>query len=123
MAYIKKDKWLIAAHKELARHNKNAIQRVIPHTKVKRKPLTLRWVFKIKHNGIYKARLVARGFRQIKDLDFHKVYAVVTKPISFKIFIAITVSKGWLLYHVNIITAFLYAELKEPIEIELPKGM
>ncbi|KAJ5462264.1 hypothetical protein N7530_010469 [Penicillium desertorum] len=124
MACIERDKWLIAAHKELARHNKNGTWKIIPRTKAKgRKPLTLRWVFKIKYDGTYKARLVARGFRQIKDLDYHEVYAVVAKPMSFKIFTAIAASKGWLLHHVDIMTAFLYAELKEPIEIELPEGM
>ena len=32
---------------------------------------------KIKHDGTYKARLIARGFRKIKDLDFYEVYAVI----------------------------------------------
>lgn len=30
---------------------------------------------KIKHDGTYKARLIARGSRKIKDLDFYEVYA------------------------------------------------
>ncbi|KAJ5124616.1 Reverse transcriptase RNA-dependent DNA polymerase [Penicillium bovifimosum] len=120
---VEKDKWLVAAHKELARHNLNGTWRLLPRTKAKgRKPLTLRWVFKIKHDGTYKARLVARGFRQIKDQDFHEVYAVVAKPMSFKLFVAIAASKGWPIHHVDITTAFLYAELKEPIEIKLPEG-
>lgn len=124
MICVEKDKWLTAAYKELTRQIKNGTQRRIPRSSAKnrRKPLSLRWVFKIKYDGTYKARLVARGFRQIKDLDFYEVYTIVAKPISFKIFVAITAAKGWPIHHVDIVTAFLYAELKEPIEIELPKG-
>lgn len=125
MKCVEKDKWLVAAHKELARQIKNGTWRRIPRSKATkgRRPLTLRWVFKIKYDGTYKARLVARGFRQIKDLDFHEVYAVVAKPMSFKIFAAVAVSMGWPIHHVDIMTAFLYAKLKELIEIELPEGL
>jgi hypothetical protein len=121
MSCVEKDKWLVAAHKELHRHLVNGTWRVMSRTKSKKKPLTLRWVFKVKHDGTYKARLVARGFRQVKDLDFYEVYAVVAKPMSFKVFAAVAAAKGWYLHHVDIVTAFLYAELKEPIEIELPE--
>ncbi|KAG0156253.1 hypothetical protein PDIDSM_3430 [Penicillium digitatum] len=94
MSCVEKDKWLVAAHKELHRHLINGTWKVMPRSKSKMKPLTLRWVFKIKHDGTYKARLVARGFRQIKDLDFYEVYAVVAKPMSFKIFTAIAATKA-----------------------------
>jgi len=30
------------------------------------RPLDVKWVFTIKDNGIYKVRLVVKGFRQIK---------------------------------------------------------
>jgi hypothetical protein len=121
MSCLEKEKWQVAAHKELHRQIINGTWRIIDRPKRGRKPLTLRWVFKVKHDGTYKARLMARGFRQIKDLDFHEIYAVVAKPMSFKIFTAIAAAKGWFLHHVDIMTAFLYAELKEPIEIELPE--
>ncbi|OQD94305.1 hypothetical protein PENVUL_c145G09383 [Penicillium vulpinum] len=42
--------------------------------------------------------------------------------MSFKIFVAIAAAEGWFLHYIDIMTAFLYAELKEPIEIELPEG-
>lgn len=51
------------------------------------------------------------------------MYAVVAKPMSFKIFAAIAAAMGWPIHHVDIMNAFLYAELKEPIEIELPEGL
>ncbi|KAJ5867219.1 hypothetical protein N7534_001772 [Penicillium rubens] len=67
------------------------------------------------------------GFMTFKHpdqlLDFREVYDIVAKPMSFEIFTAIAAAKGWFLHHVDIRTAFLYAELKEPIEIELPEGL
>ena len=85
-----------------------------------KKPLTLRWVFDIKKDdGRYKARLVVRGFNQIKNVDFHEVYAVVAKPMSFKVFCAIAAALGWELNHFDIKIAFLNVDIKESIFIEL----
>ena len=55
MACIEKEKCLAAAHKELARQIKNGTWRRIPRAKATRgrRPLTLRWVFKIKHDGTH----------------------------------------------------------------------
>jgi hypothetical protein len=34
------------------------------------RPLPLKWVFKIKHDGTYKSRLVIKGFRQQAGRDY-----------------------------------------------------
>ncbi|KGO51188.1 Reverse transcriptase, RNA-dependent DNA polymerase [Penicillium expansum] len=122
---VEREKWLEAAHKELAAQIKNGTWRAVDRksNKTNRKPLTLRWVFNIKKDdGRYKARLVARGFNQIKDVDFHEVYAVVAKPMSFKVFCAIAAALNWFLHHLDIKTAFLNADIKEAIYIELPEN-
>lgn len=77
-----KDKWLIAAKKELSHHVKNGTWRPVEHTG--QRLLTLRWVFKIKHEGTYKARLVVRGFRQLPGVDYKQVYAVVANQCPSK---------------------------------------
>ena len=56
-------KWRAAIHKELSHHNGNGTWRTVDKPKNQRL-LTLKWVFKIKVDGTYKARLVVRGFRQ-----------------------------------------------------------
>ncbi|KAJ6179008.1 Reverse transcriptase RNA-dependent DNA polymerase, partial [Penicillium mononematosum] len=92
------DKWFAAAQKELQSHLQNGSWKIVDRdaNKTKRKPLTLRWVFDIKKDdGRYKARLVARGFNQVKDVDFHEVYSFVAKPMSCKIFCAIAAALGW----------------------------
>ena len=40
---VEKDKWLVAAHKELDLHLINGTWKVMPRSKSKKKPLTLRW--------------------------------------------------------------------------------
>jgi hypothetical protein len=87
-------------------------------------PLPVRWVFKIKQDGTYKSRLVAKGFRQRagKDYQIHEVYAAVAKSMSFKVFIALAARFGWVLYSLDIVVAFLNADLKEEIHIQLPEG-
>jgi Reverse transcriptase (RNA-dependent DNA polymerase). len=119
-----RDKWLSATQKELQPHLQNGTWKIVDRdaNKTKTEPLILRWVFDIKKDdGRYKARLVARGFNQVKDVDFHEVYAVVAKPMSFKIFCAISAALGWELHHFDIKTAFLNADIKESI-IELPEN-
>ncbi|KAG0156200.1 hypothetical protein PDIDSM_3377 [Penicillium digitatum] len=80
MSCVEKDKWLVAAHKELHRHLVNGTWRVMSRTKSKKKPLTLRWVFKVKHDGTYKARLFARGFVKIPTADM--AADGLTKPLA-----------------------------------------
>ncbi|KAJ9481429.1 hypothetical protein VN97_g12048 [Penicillium thymicola] len=122
MNCVEREKWLTAAHIELKAQIKNGTWKTVDRksNKTNRKPLTLRWVFDIKKDtGRYKARLVARGFNQIKDVDFHEVYAVVAKPMSFKVFCAIAAALNWFLHYIDIKTALLNADIKGTIYIEL----
>ena len=46
--------------REVNREERNAHKRLVGS----------KWVFKIKRNGVYRARLVAKGFSQIPGEDF-----------------------------------------------------
>ena len=84
--------------------------------------LPLKWVLKVKHDGHYKAQLVAKGFQQCHGKDFHDVFAAVAKAMSVKIFFTLSTCFGWVLHHIDIVTAFLNAWVKEEIYIHLPEG-
>ena len=43
------------------------------------------WVFKIKHIGVYQARLVAKGFSQIAGLDFTDNFSPVGYDVTFRV--------------------------------------
>ena len=47
-----------------------------------------RWVFKVKRNGVYHARLVGKGFSQIPGLDFTDNYSPVVNDGTFRVVVA-----------------------------------
>ena len=47
-----------------------------------RKHIGCKWVFKIKRNGVFRARLVAQGFTQIKGVDYDDNYSPVVRCLS-----------------------------------------
>ena len=47
-----------------------------------------RWVFKVKRNGVYHARLVAKGFSQIPGVDFTDNYSPVVNDVTFRVVVA-----------------------------------
>ena len=47
-----------------------------------------RWVFKMKRNGVYRARLVAKGFSQILGVDFTDNYSSVVNDVTFRVVVA-----------------------------------
>ena len=47
-----------------------------------------RWVFKVKRNGLYHARLVAKGFSQIPGMDFTDNYSPVVNDVTFRVVVA-----------------------------------
>ena len=67
------DKWKNAINKELQNLYGNNVMKIVENKNIPNgiKPLDVKWVFTIKDNGIYKARLVVRSFRQIKGVDLH----------------------------------------------------
>ena len=47
-----------------------------------------KWVFKIKRDGIYRARLIALGYSQIPGVDYTDDFAPVAHDVSFRIALA-----------------------------------
>jgi Reverse transcriptase (RNA-dependent DNA polymerase) len=59
-----------------------------------------KWVFKIKRNDDgsierYKDRLVAKGYHQDADLDYHETYSPVVKPIIIRVVLSLAISSNW----------------------------
>ena len=82
-----------------------------------------KWVFKIKRNGIFRARLVACGYTQIPGVDFTETYAPVIHNVTFRIMIVMMILLKLVGKLIDIETAFLYGDLDEEIYMECPAGL
>ena len=84
-----------------------------------------KWVFKIKIDGTYRARLVALGYSQIPGVDYTDNFAPVAHDVSFRIAWARMMVEKLDRLVMNVETAFLYGDIEEEIFMKLksPVGM
>ena len=82
-----------------------------------------KWVFKIKKDGAYRARLVALGYSQIPGVDSTDNFAPVAHDVSFRIALARMMVEKLDSLVMNVETAFLYGDIEEEIFMKSPVGM
>ena len=71
-----------------------------------------KWVFKMKRDGKYRARLVALDYSQVPGVDFTDSFAPMVNDVIFRVALTRMVE-----------TAFLYGEIEEETYMEVPVGM
>lgn len=86
-----------------------------------------RWTYKLKINSDgniqrFKARLVARGFKQTAGVEYHETFSPVARFDSIRTILSITASNKMYLQQFDVKTAFLHGELDEVIYMQQPKG-
>ncbi|GJY61886.1 retrovirus-related pol polyprotein from transposon TNT 1-94 [Tanacetum coccineum] len=91
------------------------------------KPLTLKWLFKNKHdeeNTVIrnKTRLVVRGYRQEKGIDFEESFILDAIMEAIRIFLAYASHKSFTVFQMDVKTAFLHGTLKEDVYMCQPEG-
>lgn len=122
MKSTEKENWEKAISSEKKSLENNNTWEIVDIEKAKgNKILTNKWVFNIKENGIYKARLVVRGFEQ-NNINFQELYSPVVSQSALKSLFAIAASKEYEMITFDVKTAFLYGELKEDIFMTIPEG-
>ena len=87
---IARGKWHKAIHLELKKMLDMGVWR---HVKRRDCPqdcrlVGCRWVFKVKRNGVYHARLVAKCFSPIPCVDFTDNYSRVVNDVTFGVVVA-----------------------------------
>ena len=82
-----------------------------------------KWVFKIKRDDTYRARLVALGYSQIPGVDYTDNFAPVAHDVSFRVALARTMVEKLDSLVMDVETAFLYGEIDEEIFMKSPVGM
>ena len=91
-----------------------------------RKIVKGKWVFKVKRDQYgrisrYKCRYVAKGFSQVKGLDYQETFSPTVKYVTVRIMIALSVQYDWNIDQIDYETAFLNGDLQEDIYIEEPE--
>ena len=69
-----------------------------------------------------KARLIARGFSQVRTIDFLEPYAPTPATPSVKLLVAIAVKNDWELRQLDVKQALIQADLNFNVFMKLPDG-
>ncbi|GJT95993.1 retrovirus-related pol polyprotein from transposon TNT 1-94 [Tanacetum coccineum] len=86
-----------------------------------------KWVFKNKKNerGIViknKASLVAQGYTQEEGVDYDEVFAPVARIEAIRLFLAYASFKDFVVYQMDVKSAFLYGKIEEEVYVCQPPG-
>ncbi|GJR21441.1 putative ribonuclease H-like domain-containing protein [Tanacetum coccineum] len=86
-----------------------------------------KWILKNKRDarGIVariKARLVAQGHRQEEGIDYDELFALVARIEAIRLFLAFASYMGFMVYQIDVKSAFLYGEIEEEVYVTQPKG-
>lgn len=92
-----------------------------------RKALPCKWVYRIKRNpdgsiDKYKARLVVKGFKQRKGIDYEQTYSPVARMATIRALLSVSAKENLYLTQFDVSTAFLNGKLQEEIYMKQPDG-
>ncbi|GJT46293.1 putative ribonuclease H-like domain-containing protein, partial [Tanacetum coccineum] len=123
---LKDESWVDAMQEELLQFE---IQKVwvlvdLPYGK---KAIGTKWVYRNKKDerGVVvrnKARLVAQGHRQEEGIDYDEVFAPVARLEAIRIFLAFASYMGFVVYQMDVKSAFLYGKIDEEVYVSQPPG-
>ncbi|CAI7868776.1 unnamed protein product [Closterium sp. NIES-53] len=84
------------------------------------------WLFKVKRPPgsppVFKARYVARGFRQREGVDFFQTFVPTPKMTTLRVLLHIAAHRDYELHSLDFSTAFLQGRLHEDIWVRRPPG-
>jgi hypothetical protein len=90
---------------------------------INRRCIKNKWIFKVKRNAIFRARLVACGYSQVPGIDFSEIFIPVLNDVNFRIMLIAKLVWNMTCTVIDIETACLHGDLDEEICMEVPKGL
>ncbi|GJV84009.1 putative ribonuclease H-like domain-containing protein [Tanacetum coccineum] len=69
-----------------------------------------------------KARLVAQGYTQEEGIDYDEVFAPVARIEAIRLFLAYASFMGFIVYQMDVKSAFLYGTIEEEVYVRQPPG-
>jgi len=119
--------WRNAIQKELDKMESNKVYRKCTKSDLPagRRPIKCKWVFDIKRNGIFRARIVAKGFTQQPGLDCYYQFSPVINDITFRIWLTCVLIWQLQTLVFDVETAFLHGSFcpGEEVYMNCPPGM
>nr|GEW26072.1 hypothetical protein [Tanacetum cinerariifolium] len=91
------------------------------------RPIGTKWVLKNKKDEREivirnKARLVSQGHTQEKGIDFDEVFSPVARIEAIKLFLAYALFMGFIVYQMDVKSAFHYGTIDEEVYVMHPPG-
>ncbi|CAI7925672.1 unnamed protein product [Closterium sp. NIES-54] len=84
------------------------------------------WIFKVKRPPgsppVFKARYVARGFRQRQGVDYFQTFSPTPKMTTLRVLLHVAAQRDYELHSLDFRTAFLQGSLHEDIWLRHPPG-
>ncbi|GFV43748.1 CTP synthase 1 [Trichonephila clavipes] len=118
--------WKLAMENELDSLAKHKVWEIVQKP-AKSKLIKTKWVYSLKQDDVgknikYKARLVAAGFNQIKNIDYSELYSPVVNIESFRLLYALAAKLKLNVNFFDVKTAYLYGDLEETVYVLPPPG-
>nr|GEW50184.1 hypothetical protein [Tanacetum cinerariifolium] len=106
--------WIESMQEELLQFKRLDVW-VLVHAPDNITPLTLKWLFKNKHdeeNMVIRnmSRLVVRGYRQEEGIDFEESFAPIARMEAIRIFLAYVAHKSFTVFQMDVKTAFFHVK-------------
>ncbi|GJZ59044.1 retrovirus-related pol polyprotein from transposon TNT 1-94 [Tanacetum coccineum] len=117
---------IIAMQEELNQVERNKVWTLVPKPHGKT-IIRTKWIWKNKmdENGVViknKARLVAQGYNQQERNDYEKTFAPISRLEAMRIFLAYAAYMGFMVYQMDMKSAFLNGKILEEVYVQQPPG-
>ncbi|GJS66507.1 putative ribonuclease H-like domain-containing protein [Tanacetum coccineum] len=123
---LKDPSWIEAMQEELLQFRLQQVWTLVdlPYDK---RAIGTKWVYRNKKDerGIVirnKARLVAQGYTQEEGIDYDEVFAPVARIDAIRLFLAYASFKDFVVYQMDVKSAFLYGKIEEEVYVCQPPG-
>ncbi|GKA93905.1 putative ribonuclease H-like domain-containing protein [Tanacetum coccineum] len=123
---LKDPSWIEAMQEELLQFKLQEVWTLVELPNRKR-AIGTKWVFRNKKDerGIViknKARLVAQGYTQEEGINYDEVFAPVARIEAIRLFLAYASFKDFVVYQMDVKSAFLYCKIEEEDYVCQPPG-
>ncbi|GJR43204.1 putative ribonuclease H-like domain-containing protein [Tanacetum coccineum] len=123
---LEDESWVEAMQEELLQFKLQQVW-VLVDLPTGAKVIGTKWVYRNKKDerGVVvrnKARLVAQGHRQEEGIDYDEVFAPVARIEAIRLFLAFASFMGFIVYQMDVKSAFLYGTIDEEVYVSQPPG-